>query len=453
MKKEIKEVSQVKRIFEISVPNEEVEKIKNEVLDDLKKNLIVPGFRKGKAPKGLIFQKYKKLVKDEVVKKIFSEAGDIEKEIKEKGIEIVGELQLKNVDFEFGKDFKAELEFEIMPEFEFKDIEGAEITVKPKKEITDKDVDEVIEKLREQHAIFKPSENEPSSKGDIIDVTFHFDENDENTAVQLFPYSQNPEEELSSLQKELLNLKKGDEKEITVKANELKRFMLKFVENKGDDEEIKVKITVGNVKKRTLPEIDDKFAKEYFNKESLNELKEEIKKDLKNTTDMNYENEIKNKILAKLRETNEFEIPSILLDNITKNRAYNSAKQVFGSIPQNIANVISGMTFSSLEEGENKEDIKKAAMDYILITRFIEQNKIDVTDEDFKKKVEEISKLYNIPAEEVERELIKNENAMLSVKDEIKRDKAFEILKEKVKIITEENKEEEKKENEEKKEE
>ncbi len=452
MKKEIKEVSQVKRIFEIFVKKEDVDKIKDEVLNDLKKNLMVPGFRKGKAPKPLIFNKYKKLVKDEVVKKILNDAGDIEKEIKEKGLEILGDLKLKELNFEFGSDFKAELEFEIMPQFEIKDIDGEEIKVSPKKEITEKDVEEVIEKLREQHAIFKPSEDEASKEGDIIDVSFLFEEKSENTAIQLFPYSQNPKEELSELQKELLNLKKGDEKEITVKAKELKRFMLQSVSDLNDEFEIKVKIKVESIKKRTIPELNDDFAKEYFNKESLEELKNDIKKDLETREKNLYENEIRNKIMEKLRETNEFEIPSILLDNITKNKAYSSAKQIFGSVPQNIANAISDMTFSTLEEGDSKEDIKNEAKNYILINKYIEQNKIEVTDDDFKKKIEEISKIYNVPSEDVERELIKDENAMLSVKEEIKRDKAFDILKEKVKIVIEENKEEKKEENKEKEE-
>ncbi len=443
MKKEIKEISQVKRVFEIFLPKEETEKIKLDVLNEFKKDAIVPGFRKGKAPRGLIFQRYKKYIKEEIIKKIFEKAGDIEAEIKEKGHEIVGEITLKNVDFDFGKDFKAELEFEVMPDFEIKDedIPNIEITVSPKKEVTEEDIEDVLKNLSEQHATFKPTEDEPVSEGDIVDITIKAGEIEERSSIHIIPYQKGGD--LSELQKGLLGMKKGDEKELNLKASVLKKHILKIAEKMENDEDIKILVKVENVKKRTLPEINDEFAKQYFDKEDLNSLKEEIKRDLQKTYDSIYENEIKSKIMEKMRELHEFEIPSVILDRITRDKAYNSAKQVFGNVPQNIANTISGMTFERLEEGDNKEDIRKIAKDFIIISKFIEKNKIEVKDEDKREKFKEMAEIYNIPVEALEKELIKSEDAMHGIEEEIKRDKAFKMLKEKVKIVVKEKEEKE----------
>src|SRR6185436_8186664 len=158
-------------IIEVEIPADLISREANRVTTEFGRQAKVPGFRPGKVPASVVRTRFSKEIQEEVVQRVLGES--FRNVVREKGLEPVGDPQLEHLDpFIEGAPMKFKARFEVKPQIELRDYRGLEID-DPKIEITDTDVDAMIERLRDQASIYRIEGERGLEDGDfaVIDIT------------------------------------------------------------------------------------------------------------------------------------------------------------------------------------------------------------------------------------------------------------------------------------------
>ena len=356
MQVEVKELKEHKKSLSIEVPKEEVEKRLSEAYTKISISAFVPGFRKGKVPLKMLKLYYGKEVREQVRGEIIEEY--YKKAIDEKDLKVASEPEIKKVELEDGKPLKFEVVVESFPKFEIGKYKGIEVE-KEKVEVTDEDVEAVLERKREEQAQLIPVKNRPSQKGDLITVDYQI-EIDNKVAREMkdqrliLGKTPVPKE----WEKELTGVKKGDVREISIKA-------------KGEKaKEVVYKFTVQDVQERSLLVLTDDFAKKLGGFDSLGKLREKIRSELEEIARLYEEENLRNEVMDKILKDSQIEVPPSMVKRFS---------EYYKSVSKNMSG----------EESEKlaQENIKKQ----LIVDEIAKKEKIEATDEELKKRKSEVT--------------------------------------------------------------
>ena len=423
MKTEIKKIDPCVRELIITIEADEVLHDYNSNLNQLKKNIVIPGFRKGKAPISMIERTYGDHLKDEFLNDKIKNY--YEKAIDEIDLKPVSPGEYKKVDWEKGKDLIASFHFEIFPEIKINKYTNLEIPFEPYK-FKEEMLDVRIEEFRDKLATVIDADS-PSEIGDFISSKFCFlDENDVITKEidRQFFLGDNPYSE--EFNKKLTGKKIGDE--IKTKLFDAKQESQdKDISSNIKDRNFLVQIT--SIKRKQLPEIDDDFAKD-LEFESLQEMKEKITEDLKIGIEIENKKAIKEAIINKLIEENQIDIPN----SIKTNYAREMAKSYSKSGQDDIEKILP--IFQEIAEHNLKGTY--------LIQEILKKENIEVTDEDKENVIKEAAENLNMDVEKYKKmykKQIESEEFLFQIKE----NKLFEIIEKSSTFVPYPKKEEEKK--------
>src|SRR5438132_7301698 len=162
------DISAVKKSIEVEIPADLISSESRRVADEFGRHAKIPGFRPGKVPAQVVRTRFAKEIQDEVMSRLlplsFREA------IADKGVEPVGDPQLQRIDpYIEGAPVKYKAEFDVKPHIELREYRGLEID-EPKIEVTDTDVDNMIERLREQASSYRVENDRPLGDGDVATI-------------------------------------------------------------------------------------------------------------------------------------------------------------------------------------------------------------------------------------------------------------------------------------------
>ena len=277
----IKMSSQVEKLeknmvkFTITVDAEEVEKAIERAYQKQKSKISIPGFRKGKVPRKLIEKEYGKGVfyedaANDMIPTAYQDA------IKESDLEIVSRPVIDVTQLESGKDFIFTAEVAVKPEVTLADYVGLEVP-KTETEVTDDEVNAEIDKEREQNARIVSVEDRAVEDKDM--VTIDFEGFVDGVAFEGgkgtdYPLTIGSHSFIDTFEEQLIGKNIGEETDVNVKFPE----EYHAEELKGKDATFKV--TVKKIQKKELPEVNDEFASEVSEFETVAEYKDDIKKNL-----------------------------------------------------------------------------------------------------------------------------------------------------------------------------
>lgn len=384
MQIEVKDLKENKKSLSIEVPKEEVEKKLEDIYTKVSNSVSVPGFRRGKAPIKILKLYYGKNIKEQVSDELIEEY--YRKAIDEKDLKVALEPEVKKVEFEEGKPLKFEVVVEIFPKFEIAKYKGIEIE-KEKVEVTNDDIEAVLQRKREEHAQLIPVRNRPSQKGDLLTVDYQI-EIDKKVAREL--KNQRFVLGRTAVPKEweqaLTGVKKGEVKEVSIKAKT----------EKGKD--VTYKFTVADIQERRLLVLTDDFAKKLGDFDSLDKVREKIKMELEEMAHIYEEENLKKTIIDKILKDSDIEVPSSMIKKFSE-------------------------YYKSFNKEMSEEESKKLAEENIkrqLITDEIaKREKITVTDEELNKR---------------KREIVQKEDSEENSRESLKKEKVLKFLIENAKI-------------------
>ncbi len=426
---EKKELEDGKFIVKFEFPIEEVEKEIDRIYKIYLPKLQVKGFRKGKVPKNV----FKKVMGQDLYVMV---AEELIKEEWEKFL-IEEKIQpyyskVKETIVEEGKPITVKIEYKILKPFPVEDIDEIPVEIE-NKQITDEDVEKEIKKQARRFAKINVVDR-PIQKGDIVTLNWErqmvdWPDDKEGKVVKEDSVVLDTDELLEEIVNNLIGKKSGDEFE----------FEIVYPENVEDEsvrgQKAKFKGKILSVKERQLPEINDELAKKLDPQvSSLDELRTKIKERLEKALEEGRENkiilEVEKYLLEKYKDIN---IPEELINEKALELVEMDVAQasyMYGMTPEQFLK-IAKLDVNKLIEGKKEVAEKIEKLNYILDS-YAEKFGINITDEEVREDIEKAAKAVNRHPDDMleEYEGIKFEQ----VRRNIRRRKAFEKIKEKVKI-------------------
>ena len=374
------------------------------------KKLNVPGFRKGKAPKGIIQRMYgEDVFYDEALNEVYPD--EMENAQREAGIEVVDfqdiEFDLKSI----GKDgVEFTVKVTVKPEAEVKDYKGIKAE-KTQIAVTAEDIDADIEQMRMRVSTMETVTDRAAQMDDI--VTFDFDgyvdgEQFEGGKADSYSLKLGSNQFIPGFEEQIVG--KNVEEDFDVNVTFPEDY---HAENlKGKEAVFKCKIH--EIKNRVLPALDDEFAKDVSEFDSLDELKADVEKKLTEQREKQAQNEVENKILDVLIENTDVTIPQAMIetkidDNI---RDFSYSMQMQGlSVDQYMQ--YANLTPETLRENYKEQSEKQVKL-RLALEKIATVEGLEPTDEDVENQFKEYAEMYSmdvdkvkaaIPVEELKKDL------------------------------------------------
>ena len=415
---ETKNANEVK--LEITVEAEKFEEAIKKVYFKSAKYFNIPGFRKGKAPMQIVEKYYGKEI---FFEDAFNEvAGDaLEEAVEENKLEVVSRPDIDVTQIEKGKDVIFTAVMQTKPEAELGKYKGIEIE-KIEYNVTDEDIEHELGHMQEHNSRLISIEDRPVESGDIATIDFegfvdgkafeggkaegHELEIGSNTFIPGF-------------EDQIIGMKIDEEKDIQVKFPD--EYFSKDLA--GKDATFKVK--VHEIKKKELPKLDDEFAKDVSEFDTLKELKEDIKQKQQKQNNEKAKYETQEAVMKAVCENVKVEIPSGMVEMEVEN-ALKDMEQRLSYQGLKLEQYLQMM-------GKTQEDLKKeyepqaieGIKSRLALEAVIKAEKIEATNEDIDEKLKEMAKNYG---KENDEEFMKNENVRKYIKEGLASEKALEFL-------------------------
>ena len=404
---------------------EKVKKLKFKILssvmsEDYQKKLLkeqassdLKGYRKGKAPLDVIENIYGEQLKARVIYEVMT--NEFYKIITEKKISVVGQPALNPLSMDIKKDINIEASYEVYPEFNLKKFSSLKIK-KPECELTEKDIDNTIEKMQKRFGKLEAVEKE-ITLGDFAKINFEGfldDEKFEGGEAKDYLIEIGSKNMIPGFEEGLIGLRSGDKKNLNLK------FPEDYHAENLKGKETLFKIEVNEVLNTQLAELEEEFFKQAGipskSKEDFrNNLKIQLEKDLRITE----KRKLKERIFDAIEEQNVLEIPSAMVLAEAQNLRNSSAQQM-GMDPSKLKD--EELPINTFEENATKR-VKLG----VILNKIIEERKIEKNDEIIKELIEERANGFKDP-EQYKQWIFSNEEQLKNLESIALEEQVTELI-------------------------
>ena len=398
---ELEEISPVKKKLRVEVPVETVLAEFKRVAATYRRHSRIPGFRPGKAPVALVKRRYRKDIRQDVLRKLIPESYD--ESVRERKIEPLGQMQLEQVDLAEGEPLVYEAVVETLPEIEIPDYRGLEVRVENKSP-DEESVARELDRLRDRHApLVSLPDRKEVREGDyaLVDLVGRYvpdgDEaiRQENTTIHV-----GDERTQQDFNQALLGMEAGEEKTFVVD------YPQDYPEEKLAGRRVRFNLQLNAIKVKDLPELNDDFAKDLGDFDDLGQLKEQIRQRLSSQWQQARYTEIRRQLMRRLFEVCRFEVPEILvedqIDSKIRKVAYNLVRQ---GVDPGKAN----LDWNRIRD-DLRPDAEQEARAAIILDVIAEQERLEVMPEDLEEELRQMADALNQPLEKVRQRLDDDES-------------------------------------------
>ncbi|HBG3387568.1 TPA: trigger factor [Clostridioides difficile] len=421
MKAELIKKEGNKVTLKITVDNNKFEAAVNKAYNKSRNKYNIPGFRKGKAPRIVIETQYGKgIFYNDAIEILFPEV--YPEAIKELDIDPIDNPDLDIEEISKDNGLVMVLNVEVKPEFELGNYKGIEIA-KVENTVSDENVDAKLQEMVEKNARLVSVEDKALEDGDTAIIDFEGFENGvafdggkgENYNLVIGSNTFIP-----GFEEQLVGKKAGEEVEVNV------TFPEEYHSQDLAGKPVVFNVKINDVKVKELSALDDEFAKDTSEFDSLDELKADVKANLEEEAKNRADAETRNSVVEKVAENTEIEIPEVMIqhqiDNMLNELNYQLQYQGFG-LQQLLE--MTGRTMEELRE-ERKEDAKKLVKSSLVLEAITKAEGIEATEEEFKAELEKMASAYNMEVEKIEASLRDADKE--DIKGQIKIRKTIDLL-------------------------
>ncbi|HET6348672.1 MAG TPA: trigger factor [Candidatus Krumholzibacteria bacterium] len=379
--------SQTRRVLSVQVPAEELEKERAAVLQEMRRRIRVPGFRKGKVPAGFLQKNYADAIQSDAVRNLLPDV--YEQALHREHIHPLGDPVFENVKLDEG-GVAFDVKIDVRPEVTLSGYDKVSVEV-PRRPVTDQDVDQALDGIRERLAAFDTVTREATPADHlVIDyVPLAADGTpEEKSRAKDYPVSLASDSLLAEFREGLVGMKAGEEKEIKV------TYPADFGDERVAGTERTFRVQVKEVKEKLLPELDDNFAKRVDETAgTLLELKIRIRKQLEQEEETRYRRDVDEKIIDAIIAGNPFEVPEVMVSNYLDSLVEEDRRQH------------GGQAGDPARETEIREVFRDSAVrmiqKYFVMDAVKRQEKIELSAEDVDQRVQLLAQGLGKPPEEI----------------------------------------------------
>lgn len=375
-----------KRTIEITLPGDEPDKVYREMLADFQHRIQVPGFRRGKVPVSIIEKRYQRELEHEVIDKLVPKA--IDEAIEKEGLRPVEQPTLEDVQYRQGEPMKVLASFEVRPVIALEKYTGFSVELKKADyEVTAAEIDGQLEQIRQRAATFEPVEiARPLAEGDfaVIDVR------GEPQGEDGVPFRR----EGILVEVDIAGEDSGFARNIVGAAiGETRNFTVEYPKDFSDETiagtSITYEVCVKELKKRVLPDLDDDFAKDLGQFESLAQLREQIEHELKHEKEHQRRHDLEHKIIDSILDANPpFELPEVMVQRQLARRE-NELRRHMVSRQVNPDHI--GFDWAAFRES-TVPAAKHAVQHILLLDEVATRENISVTAKEIKEEIDAIAR-------------------------------------------------------------
>lgn len=413
-----------KILMKVEVPAEEVQRAIDRAFRDIAREVFIPGFRKGKAPRRVLQARLGMDAIYEEVKQ--SNLPDYyEEALEQLGVEPIDEpdIDIEEIEIEEGKPLVFKATLEIKPQVELEKYKGIEVE-KPDEEVSEEEVNEALDNMRDKFAQLEVASGKKLEDGDFALIDFNGTVNGqpfEGSSAKDYMLELGSENIWPEFNQELKDKRKGDILDIKVKMPE------QWPDKETAGKVASFKVLVKEVKIKKLPEADDDFAKESSKFDTLEELKEDIRRKMEEAKKARSEELVRRQVLDKLAESLEVDIPEKMVDDyVAGRRAELEAGLANRGISLDSYLKAIDQTEKSMEE-VFKEEAERLTRNEIVLDAVIRAEGMEVSDEELDSEIEKTAEILKISPEEYRR-ILEEREGLKELKEDILHRKALKFL-------------------------
>lgn len=420
---QVEAISNLERKITVQVPWDDVSKELDDAYRGLQRRARIKGFRPGKAPRKVLEQMYRRAVEEEVVGRLVDEG--FRKAVDEHDLFPIDRPNLEAMpDVKKGEPLQFIATVEVKPEVEPKVWEGLEVERKVL-EVSEEEVNQELETLREKATVVEQIEDrDDAQSGDLAVIDFFGYVDGEtfkggkgiNYTLELGTNRMIP-----GFEDQVIGMKVGDEK----------TFDLNFPEGEGPDEvegkDVEWKIELKELKRKILPELDDEFAKDLGEYDTLEELKAGVKQNLATREDAKSKRNLKNAVVDALVEKNEVEVPERMIDRQVEIMMQDTMRYVQNVNDPRITEVLEKLKV------EARPNAEKQVKSTLLLEGVARLESLEVSDEEVEGRLQELAREHRMPVQQVRKQLDDNDQ-LDSVRYNLLQDKAMDLVIERASV-------------------
>jgi trigger factor len=420
----VEDLSEIRKKLTFEIHESKVDELLDAQYKDLKKNLQIRGFRKGKVPMDMIKSLYKEQVYGDAARKIIEDTFELG--LDEQKIKPISVISLDPETVEYGRPFKYVAEVEVTPPIVAKDYSGLDLN-RTRREVTDTEVVNRLDALRERHSKLIPiPETRGIAMGDILTVDINADiDGDVVTPLTVTDYHLEMGRNFY-----LPDFDSRIEGFRVMETNNIVHVLPdNFPRKELAGKTVNLSIVVTEAKVKTLPEVNDEFAKDLGDYQSMEELREKIREDLVNAYEADSRNSVRKQIIDQIVEKNVFEAPNTLVEQRIDDMIRDSLQTLQ-------AQGIDLKRFPMPTE-EQRNQLRPIALQNvkagIILKAIGEQEALEVSTEEIEAEVEKRAKLIGVPADFL-RDHMENNNMMENFSYSILEDKVYKLIEERANV-------------------
>ncbi|NLN40705.1 MAG: trigger factor [Clostridiales bacterium] len=427
MKTSVEKLENSKVKLEIEVDAQQFDEAMQKAYIKNRKHINIPGFRKGRAPRQIIERYYGEgIFYEDAINEACPKA--YEEAVRESGIEPVGQPTIDIVQIGGGKSLIFTAEVTVKPEVELGQYKGIEIN-KVEYNVTDQDIDDQLQMIREQNARWVSVQDRPAKEGDLLTIDYkgYVDgEAFEGGTAENQTLEIGSQRFIPGFEEQLVGMNVGDEKEIQV------TFPEEYHAENLKGKEATFEIKVHEIKEKELPELDDEFVKDISEFDTLEEYKANLRKTMEENAKQREKVEMENQLLEKVVENAKVDIPEVMVENeidaMVRDMDFRMRYQ--GLDLQSYLDMIN----TSMEDFRAlfKNDAYNRVKLQLTLEQVIKEEKIEASDEDLEREYAKIAEQYKLDVDRVKNDYQGQEE---SLKRSLAVQKAVDFLMENAVIV------------------
>ncbi|MGO2234152.1 trigger factor [Marinomonas sp. UCMA 3892] len=417
MQVSVETTSPIERVLTISVPAARVDEKVNSEVAKTAKTIRIDGFRKGKVPVSVVKKRYGQGIRLDAVEQIMRDA--YVEAIQKESIQPAGMPSIEPKNFAEGADLEFVVKVEVYPEVTLADNSAIKVD-RVVSDVTEADVDTMLETLRKQNAEWSAVERE-SADGDQVTIDFVGylgDEAFDGGAAEGHKLVLGSNTMIPGFESGILGAKAGEERSIAV------TFPEDYQAENLKGKEATFKITVSEVAEQILPELNDAFVEKFGLEEAtVAALRAEVRKNMERELNQAIKSKLKNALFEGLSSINEVEVPSALVDQEVDALRKQAAQQFGGQ----------GFDASQLPAELFQEEAKKRAKLGLLISEVIKKDDLKVDDDRVRAFLEDMAQAYQEPQQVIDFYL-KNKEQLAQVQSAVLEEQVVDKLLESAQV-------------------
>jgi trigger factor len=424
----IEDAGPCKKKVNIEIPREKIGKATDAQFEDLRKNAVVPGFRKGRAPRRLLEKRFGKEANDAIKAKLLGDAS--QSALVDNNLKALGEPEIDFEEIKLPEEGSMKFDFvvEVRPEFELPALEGLPVT-KTKLEVTDEQIDGEVEQIQRWSGIWTPRKDEPAESGDqvIADARIKIDDVEEAEKLDNIEIyvrkngfvGQIPVENLEEL---LTGSKAGETKETAVEVPKT------YYKEEYRGKKVDIQIDVKDIKWLKPAELDENFLQR-MNVESEDALREQIRNRLQVRLESQIRNEMSEQVYKYLQDNTNFDLP---LDIVAQQADSVLRRQYINLMMKGLSREQIDEQMEQLRAG-SEEQAKQQVKTFFIMDKVAEKLDISVNEPELNGYIARIAMERNQRPEKM-REQMEHEGTLAQLELEVRQDKCIAKLLESANI-------------------